>query len=377
MTTSAPAEKTNVPATINSSSLATRGATAEVEKQRAIAETVAAIQVARQFPRDEKAAIDRIIRACTRPTLAESALYSYARGGTEITGPSIRMAEAIAQNWGNMQFGVRELEQRNGESSVEAYAWDVETNTRSSKTFQVPHKRHTRERDYALTDPRDIYELVANMGARRLRACILSVVPGDVVEMAMDQVELTLRTRVEITPELIKSLVDKFAEVGVTKQMLEERIQRHIDAITPALVVQVGKWYNAIKDGMAQVSDFFVIPQPAEGTSTAEKIKNELDKRKPAAAAAAPAENADPVDAAPATEAVHPESQLPVDEKQRRAELRTAIATAWKDVPVPMREAILAREYGANPAGIKKTVLDLTTAQLEDLLERMPEIIKG
>src|SRR5699024_1372946 len=158
----------------------------------------------KRFPRDPVEAMDRILQACTRPTLAEGALYSYSRGGSEITGPSIRLAEAIAQAWGNTQFGIRELEQRNGESTVEAYAWDLESNTRQAKVFQVPHERHTQRGTTRLTDPRDIYELVANQGARRLRACILGVVPGDVTEAAVRQCETTLRTSADTSPEAIK-----------------------------------------------------------------------------------------------------------------------------------------------------------------------------
>ena len=41
-------------------------------------------------------AMDKILQACTRPSLAEGALYSYSRGGSEITGPSIRLAEVAA-----------------------------------------------------------------------------------------------------------------------------------------------------------------------------------------------------------------------------------------------------------------------------------------
>ena len=76
--------------------------------------------------------------------LAQSAVYSYARGGSSVTGPSIRLAEMLAQNWGNIQYGIRELSSENGESTVEAFAWDVETNTRQTKVFQVPHIRYTR-----------------------------------------------------------------------------------------------------------------------------------------------------------------------------------------------------------------------------------------
>ena len=117
------------------------GALVEVEQQRAIAETQAAMIISKRFRRNQIEATDRIMSACTRLALAESALYQYARGGTDITGPSIRLAEALAQNWGNLQFGIRELEQRNGESTVEAFAWDMETNTKQVKVFQVGHKR--------------------------------------------------------------------------------------------------------------------------------------------------------------------------------------------------------------------------------------------
>src|SRR5690606_5467319 len=84
----------------------------ETASQREIAEVQAAMAIAKRFPRDPIAAMDRILQACTRPTLAEGALYSYSRGGSEVSGPSIRLAEVAAQSWGNIQFGIRELEQR-------------------------------------------------------------------------------------------------------------------------------------------------------------------------------------------------------------------------------------------------------------------------
>ena len=239
-----------------------------VAQQREIAEVQSKMIIAQRFPRNEKMALDRILQACTRLKLAESALYSYSRGGTDITGPSIRLAETIAQNWGNIDFGIRELEQKNGESTVEAYAWDVQTNTSQRKIFQVPHIRYSRTKgNTVLTDPRDIYELVANQGARRLRACILGVIPGDVVESAAQQCELTLRTRVSITPELLQSLLEKFAAYGVAKEQIEARIQRRFDAITPALVVQLGKIYNSIKDGMSKPSEWFTPEQAAQGNN--------------------------------------------------------------------------------------------------------------
>lgn len=245
-------------------------------QQREIAEVQAAIMMARMNPRDERAAMDRILQACTRPSLAESALYSYSRGGSDVTGPSIRLAEVLAQNWQNFDFGIRELEQRDGESTVEAYAWDVQNNVRQKKVFQVAHIRYSRNKgNTVLSDPRDIYEIVANQGARRLRACILGVIPGDVIEAAVKQCEVTLNTRAKVTPEILKSLLEKFAEFGVTKEQIEKRIQRHLDAMTPALLVQLGKVYNSLKDGMSTPAEWFSAgkPEPEKGAISADDLK--------------------------------------------------------------------------------------------------------
>ena len=233
------------------------GATANTDQQRAIAEVQAAMAIARMNPRDPIAAVDRILNACTRPTLAETAIYQYQRAGTDISGPSIRLAETVAQNWGNIQFGIRELEQRNGESVVQAYAWDVETNTRREMTFTVPHIRRTKRGSKILTDPREIYEMVANQGARRLRACILSVIPGDVIEAAVGQCETTLRAHADTSDEAIQKMLDAFRKFGVSKAQIESRIQRRLDAIQPAQMVQLKKIYSSLRDGMSQPSDWF------------------------------------------------------------------------------------------------------------------------
>ena len=231
--------------------------TVQSDSQRAIAEVQAALVIAKQFPRNPIEAYDRVMNACQRPGLAQSAVYSYARGGTSVTGPSIRLAEMLAQNWGNIQYGIRELSSENGESTVEAFAWDVETNTRQTKVFQVPHIRYTRQGTKKLTDPRDIYELVANNGARRLRACILGVIPGDVVDAAVDQCEKTIHANADTSPEGVQKLVKAFEQFGVTKEDIENFIQRRLEAITPANVVSLRKIFTSLRDGMSSAKDWF------------------------------------------------------------------------------------------------------------------------
>jgi hypothetical protein len=241
----------------------TSDALAHTDQQRAIAEVQAAMLIARANPRDPVRAMDRILNACQRPTLAEAAIYSYSRGGADVSGPSIRLAETLAQSWGNLSYGLRELSQDGGESTVQAYAWDVETNTRREMVFQVPHVRHTKAGQKKLEDPRDIYEIVANQGARRLRACILAIIPGDVTEAAVEQCDRTMREKADTSPEAVKRILEAFAKYGVSREQIEARIQRRIDSIQPAQVVSLKKVYASLRDGMSTPADWFTESVPS------------------------------------------------------------------------------------------------------------------
>jgi len=266
------------PATVQGNS--TLPSTATAESSRAVAEVQAALLIARMNPRDQRQAMDRILNACTRPSLASSAIYSYARGGSEITGPSIRLAEAVAQQWGNIQFGIRELSNHGGKSEVQAFAWDVETNTRREMVFTVPHIRSTRKGSYKLEDPRDVYELVANQGARRLRACILSVVPGDVIEAAVEQCEKTLQITADVTPDGIKKMIESFTEFGVSKKQIEDFCGCHAEAINAAQIVRLKKVYRSLRDGFGVVEDWFKTEPKAEQKAVEKKpsLKERLKK---------------------------------------------------------------------------------------------------
>lgn len=261
------AEQKNLPA---------RSGQVEVESSRSVAEVQAMVAVAKRFPRNPIDATERILNECQRAKLAEAALYTYSRGGTEISGPSIRLAEAIARNWGNLEFGIKEIAQGQGQSEMLAYCLDLENNVRQSKTFVVKHIRYTKRGSYNLEDPRDTYEVTANQGARRLRACILGVIPGDVVDAAVAQCEQTLKAKADTSAEAVKKMVDAFKAHGVTKEHIEKRIQRRLDAITPAQVIALRKIYTSLQDGMSSAGDWFEVEAPAPAKSGTDALKDAL-----------------------------------------------------------------------------------------------------
>jgi len=226
---------------------------------RAVAEVQAAYVIAKRFPRNPHEAYMNILESCKRPFLAEHAMYAYPRGNTLVTGASIRLAEVLAQNWGNLDCGVREISQSNGVSIAEAYAIDLQTNTRVTKIFHVPHVRDTKKGRQKLTDARDIYELVANQGSRRLRACILGIMPGDVVEAAVNQCKKTMESGEIPIADRIRMMVAKFDELGVKVEHLEKRLAHKLDATIPQEIVTLQGIYKSIKDGFSSREDFFDI----------------------------------------------------------------------------------------------------------------------
>ncbi|WP_339161736.1 hypothetical protein [Siminovitchia sp. FSL W7-1587] len=232
---------------------------AQASSSREMEEVKGQIFMARQFPRNVFQSEQRILDACKRPSLAQTAVYRYPRGGAVVEGPSIRLAEVLAQNWGNLAFGVKELEQREGESVAMAYAWDLETNVRQEKIFTVKHIRDTKNGPKPLKEQRDIYEMVANLGSRRVRACILGIIPGDIVEAAVNECNKTLQgnNKGPLKDRIANALSAFKNQYKVTQEMIEERFGYNADAFTEVDYLELIKIYNSLKDGMSKVDDWF------------------------------------------------------------------------------------------------------------------------
>lgn len=244
------------PALFGTGGLSVSGDAAAVA--RATQEIQAALVVAQRFPRDEVKAEARIMQACQRKGLAEVAEYEYSRGGTRITGPTIDLLRAVANRWGNLQFGWEEVERANGQSSVRCFAWDLQSNGKAFRTFVVKHWRDTQSGGYALKDERDIYELLANMAARRVRACLEEVIDADIVEKAIDQCRKTLREG-EKTPlkDRAVKMVTAFAEHGVTQAMIEARLGNKLEAVSENQLASLRRIYKSLQDGVGRREDYF------------------------------------------------------------------------------------------------------------------------
>ena len=236
------------------------GQATAVEQSRAVAEVQAAVVVAQQVPRRLDVARTAMQESCAQLGLADRAFYSFPRGGQTVAGPTVYLARELARCWGNVQHGIAELRRDDvhGESEMQAWAWDVQTNTRTSHTFVVPHKRDTKKGAVPLVDLRDIYENNANQGARRLREAIFAILPPWFTEEAVDICRGTLEHG-DGRPlaDRIDAAVGAYEGLGITVGRLEQKLGRPRGQWTGPDLAQLRITHKSIQRGELTVDETF------------------------------------------------------------------------------------------------------------------------
>lgn len=237
------------------------------EETKEIAEVQAKMILARNFPRDPDACMDMIRFECQNRELAEMAIYEFPRGDSVVRGASIRLVECVARHWGNIISGIKELGGDGRKSTVKAYCWDMQSNFYDEKIFDVEYIRNTRRGSYEVTDTRDKYEMMANMAARRKRACMQAVIPQFVIEQAMKECTATLEkdineTNIEETKNRMLAAFGKYGD-WITSEHLAGVCGKDWDKLGAKDVVKLRNLFNAIKDGFVKPeSAFGMEPEP-------------------------------------------------------------------------------------------------------------------
>ncbi|WP_217901354.1 MULTISPECIES: hypothetical protein [unclassified Rhodococcus (in: high G+C Gram-positive bacteria)] len=272
----------------------------QIEQSRAVAEVQAAVLVAQQNPRNKSIAVSEMRDSTAQKSVAEKAFFSFPRGGQTVSGPSIHIARELARCWGNMQYGLAELRRDDdkGESEMQAFAWDLETNARNTSTFIVPHKRDKTGGPVKLTDMREIYENNANSGARRVRECIFAILPSWFVDEAEDRCREALQDGggVPLATRIANS-IQHFENAGVSRKQLEAKVGSSSSEWSENDLTELGITFTSMRNGEITRDEAF----PPVKLSAAE-IKADR--------AAAPADSAKGEEATP-TEP--PEDDGPVD----------------------------------------------------------------
>ena len=256
----------------------------KIEQTRAFAEVVVQAKLAKEFPRSMVDVFRRIEEAFElSPALLAASKYSFPRGGSSVTGYTIQFARAIAECVGNVHYSIKEMSREDKQSEILTYAWDLETNTMQTRSIIVPHSRDTRQGKKELLDDRDIYENNTNNGARRLRECILGVLPAAAVKKGEEVVENLLRKAFPLEKQ--KAYADenikRYKKIGVTKAMLTvDRGNKPPEMWTKDDLAALAAHWQNIENQIMTVAEIFPDAKPPvikpKGKSSAE-VKRDLD----------------------------------------------------------------------------------------------------
>lgn len=237
-----------------------------VEQSRAVAEVAAAVRVAQENPRDVTRAVEQMRLACSQQALADRAFYSLPRAGGRVEGSTVHLARELARCWGNVDYGIRELsrDDERGQSEMQAWAWDQETNTRSTRSFIVPHERMAKKQRQRLTDLGDIANNNNSVAARAVRETIFTVLPVWFRTEAETIAAQTLHGGGDKTPDQQKAdAIAHFRDVhNVTPEQIAERIGRPVSAWTAQDVAGLRVLSAELARGEKNVAQEFPKPEP-------------------------------------------------------------------------------------------------------------------
>lgn len=259
------------------------------------AEIESAYIMALKKPRSWADVRAKILEACKRPVFAEKAEYKKPIGGGKtLNGPSVRFAETAVQAAGNIRTVATVIYEDENVIKVSVRVTDLENNISYSKeiTLQKTVERKkvkegqqvfgTRLNSYGDT----VYiveatedELAVKQAAQEskiVRNCGLKLIPGDIIEEAMQVAKETRAKGVDPKAESNK-IVDAFNGLGIKPSEIEKYLGKPIAQLVVADIDDLRGIYTAIKEGEAKWSDYL---EDAEVTGGAKSFDEKLREAK-------------------------------------------------------------------------------------------------
>lgn len=242
------------------------GTLAAMNTEQAGAMTYAAREIevgmlaAKRFPRDIARVEQRLAHICKRPRLAEKAEYLYQRGGTAIGGPTIVLLRAIAGEYGNMQSGFVVTDEDADGGTLNAFAWDYESNYRAARSIRLLRKVQRKINgitQWVTPDERDWREYVGNIGSRMERRCMENVIPGDIVDYARELCAETRKREDAKDPDAARRrILRAFDALAIPVSELEAYMEKPTGKFTADDWDKLQKIGIGIKEGQAKWADY-------------------------------------------------------------------------------------------------------------------------
>jgi hypothetical protein len=279
------------------------------------------IVTAKKYPRDPATAGRNMVKMATiDETVAAQCFYSLPRGGKEIRGPSVRLAEIALSSWGNCRVSSGIIATEPNFVVAEAVGWDLESNVgvKTQCRRRITDKYGKRYND-------DMIGVTSNAAcAVAMREAIFKLVPRTMVNRAYDSARNIAVGDVSKLPSRIESMFERFGKIGVEPdKILASLGKKDRQEISLGDIEYLIGVYNGIMDGEITATEVFK-PKALVEDATDPQPKNEVETPAPEPAA--------PVEQAPRMPAEAPESPVKPAPAKWQAKYQTKALAAYKAI---------------------------------------------
>lgn len=254
------------------------------------AEIDVAISTARRYPRELSTVKKHMMSFATLDQeTAEGCFYTLPRGGKNIQGPSVRLAEIAVSCYGNLRAGSRILQTvvdgPNPHVVVQAVAMDLEKNV----SVSIEKRRRITKKKAKNTIDEDDINLAANAGsAIAFRDAVFKVIPLALIKPVFEQAKKVAIGDAQTFGTKRGKWFDYFGKMGIVPARVLARLERK--AIEDVTLEDIGILIglsNALRENDITLEDAFPLAQaPAkapemggsEPAKTASQIASELPK---------------------------------------------------------------------------------------------------
>lgn len=255
------------------------------------AEIDSQITTAKQYPRTLSAVKKSMLEFATLDQeTAESCFYTLPRGGKNIQGPSVRLAEIAVSCFQNLRAGARVIQTvTTGETPhviVQAICHDLQNNV--AITIEKRRRIVGKKKNDGKVDEDDINLATNACAAIAFRDAVFKVVPGALIKPVYEQAIKTAVGDAKTLADRRVSAVEKFAKMGVTKDRVLAKLERKsIEDITLEDLEVLFGLFTSIKDNQTNIDEAFpaaVATKPKfEEKAGADRLLGKAKPQEPAA----------------------------------------------------------------------------------------------
>lgn len=239
---------------------------------RQVAEIDNQITTAKMYPRSVTAFNDDLTAMATlNKKVAASCFYSLPRGGTNIVGPSVRLAELAASAWGNLAYRAEVTKEDEGFVYATGFCRDLEKNTCAEFVVRrkITNKKGERYNDDMITTTANAACSIA------LRNAIFKIVPSVYIDEVFEQCKAIVCGDIKSLADTRKGWIDCFAKMGIDLQRILNVLKKEgVKDIDQDDIFTLNNLYNGIKSKEIDIDTAF--PESFEEShNEAKKVKQQ------------------------------------------------------------------------------------------------------